>query len=137
MPIERAFIALDAAVRDIPAEKAAGHGIPANMIAGFRNVLARTYDDGGLVVGGATGALVERLLMWRLFDKSRLVLLVATIGISQLILLLVLGGPLKPDPQRLAADGYPQPFDGRWRVGSAVLTSSVSVVLAVSNRVLW
>ena len=45
MPIERAFIALDAAVRDIPAEKAAGHGIPANMIAGFRNVLARTYDD--------------------------------------------------------------------------------------------
>ena len=50
-----------------------------------------------LALGAGTGALVERLLMWRLFDRSRLVLLVATIGISQLILLLVLAGPLKPD----------------------------------------
>ncbi len=77
-----------------------------------------------LALGAGTGALVERLLMWRLFDRSRLVLMVATIGISQLILLLVLAGPLKPDAQRLSADGYPQPFSGRWEIGSAVLTSS-------------
>lgn len=43
--IERAFMALDAAVRDIPAETLAAHNIPANVIAGFRNVLAHTYDD--------------------------------------------------------------------------------------------
>jgi uncharacterized protein with HEPN domain len=43
--IERAFMALDAAVRDVPAELLATHGIPANLITGFRNVLAHTYDD--------------------------------------------------------------------------------------------
>ena len=43
--IERAFMALDAAVRDVPAELLGAHGIPANLIAGFRNVLAHTYDD--------------------------------------------------------------------------------------------
>jgi uncharacterized protein with HEPN domain len=43
--IERAFIAIDAAIRDIPADVLAVHGIPAKMIAGFRNALAHTYDD--------------------------------------------------------------------------------------------
>jgi len=43
--IERAFMAIDAAVRDIPADVLAAHGIPAKMIAGFRNALAHTYDD--------------------------------------------------------------------------------------------
>ncbi len=43
--IERAFMALDAAVRDIPAELLEAHGVRANLVAGFRNVLAHTYDD--------------------------------------------------------------------------------------------
>lgn len=43
--IERAFMALDAAIRDIPDDVLAAHSIPAKMIAGFRNVLAHTYDD--------------------------------------------------------------------------------------------
>ena len=38
--IERAFIAIDAAIHDIPAGVLATHGIPAKMIAGFRNALA-------------------------------------------------------------------------------------------------
>lgn len=88
-----------------------------------------------LVLGAATGAAVERLLGWRLFDKSRLVLLVATIGISQLILLLVLAGPLKADPTRLAADGYPQPFDWRWNVGSAVVTSSQILTILIAPAI--
>ncbi|MDQ2648200.1 MAG: branched-chain amino acid ABC transporter permease/ATP-binding protein [Actinomycetota bacterium] len=88
-----------------------------------------------LVLGAATGALVERLLMWRLFQASRLALLVATIGISQLILLLVLAGPLKPDAQRLAMEGYPQPFDTRWEVGSAVVTSSQLLTILVAPAI--
>jgi ABC-type branched-subunit amino acid transport system ATPase component/ABC-type branched-subunit amino acid transport system permease subunit len=88
-----------------------------------------------LVIGVATGALVERLLMWRLFQASRLVLLVATIGISQLILLAVVAGPLKPDAQRLAAEGYPQPFDTRWEVGTAVLTSSQILTIVVAPAI--
>lgn len=43
--IERAFIAIDSSIRDVPAELLAQHGIPAGMIAGFRNALAHTYDD--------------------------------------------------------------------------------------------
>lgn len=43
--IERAFIVIDASIRDIPAERLSAHGIPAGMIAGFRNALAHTYDD--------------------------------------------------------------------------------------------
>lgn len=38
-------MALDVAIRDIPAETLARHAVPARMIAGFRNMLAHTYDD--------------------------------------------------------------------------------------------
>ena len=43
--IERAFIALAAAMRDIPEPIIARHRLPATLIAGFRNALAHTYDD--------------------------------------------------------------------------------------------
>lgn len=43
--IERAFIAIDAALRDISPDVLARFGIPVRMIAGFRNTLAHTYDD--------------------------------------------------------------------------------------------
>src|ERR1700743_3571412 len=43
--IERAFIAIDSCIKDIPADMLARHGVPAGMIAGFRNALAHTYDD--------------------------------------------------------------------------------------------
>jgi uncharacterized protein with HEPN domain len=43
--IERAFIAIASSFRDIPADLLTAHGIPAGMIAGFRNALAHTYDD--------------------------------------------------------------------------------------------
>src|SRR4051794_964726 len=93
-----------------------------------------------LVFGTAVGAGVERLLGWRLFDKSRLVLVVATIGISQVILLFLLVGPLKVDPGRLAAEGYPQPFDFHWTIGSAILTSSQILTIIVAPAIavgLW
>lgn len=85
-----------------------------------------------LLLGVAASAAIERLLMWRLFTGSRLALLVATIGISQLILLLVLAGPLEPDAGRLTVEGYPQPFDARWELGSAVLTSSQLLTIIVA-----
>ncbi len=43
--VERAFIAIDSAIRDIPAALLESHGVPAKLIAGFRNLLAHTYDD--------------------------------------------------------------------------------------------
>ena len=43
--IERAFIALAAAMRDVPEAIIAEHQLPASLIAGFRNALAHTYED--------------------------------------------------------------------------------------------
>ncbi len=43
--VERAFIAIDSSIKDVPADLLTRHGIPAGMIAGFRNALAHTYDD--------------------------------------------------------------------------------------------
>jgi uncharacterized protein with HEPN domain len=43
--IERAFISLAAAMRDIPEAIIAEHRLPATLIAGFRNALAHTYED--------------------------------------------------------------------------------------------
>lgn len=43
--IERAFMMIDAAIRDLPTDLVADHKIPANLIAGFRNALAHTYDN--------------------------------------------------------------------------------------------
>jgi len=43
--IERAFIAIDSSLKDIPETLLSSHDIPVGMIAGFRNALAHTYDD--------------------------------------------------------------------------------------------
>jgi uncharacterized protein with HEPN domain len=43
--VERAFIALAAAMRDIPEDVVSAHQLPAAQIAGFRNALSHTYDD--------------------------------------------------------------------------------------------
>lgn len=88
-----------------------------------------------LAVGGLTGAAIERLLGWRLFERSRLTLLVATIGVSQLVLLATLNGPLKPDSALLAVKGYPEPFTLRWTVGSFVLSSSQVTTLVIGPLV--
>ncbi len=38
-------MALDAAMRDIPHDLKQRHAIPIGKIAGFRNILAHSYDD--------------------------------------------------------------------------------------------
>jgi ABC-type branched-subunit amino acid transport system ATPase component/ABC-type branched-subunit amino acid transport system permease subunit len=84
-----------------------------------------------MAFGGLTGAGIERLLGWRLFSKSRLTLLVATIGVSQLALMATITGPLAHNTARLATDGYPEPFSLRWTIGSFVLSSSQVTTLVV------
>jgi uncharacterized protein with HEPN domain len=43
--IERAFIAIDAALRDVPPAMLGAANVPIKLISGFRNLLAHTYDD--------------------------------------------------------------------------------------------
>ena len=43
--VERAFICIDAAVRDISVDLTDKHALPMRFIAGFRNRLAHSYED--------------------------------------------------------------------------------------------
>ena len=84
-----------------------------------------------VVVGGLTGAAIERLLGWRLFEKSRLALMVATIGVAQLILLAIIKGPFHVDPGRLTRKGFPEPFKLHWHFEGVTLTGSHVTTLIV------
>lgn len=78
-----------------------------------------------LVVGGATGAVVELAVVRRLFRAPRLILLVATIGVAQLLFVLQL---LLPGVDRAAR--YPTPLNQALKVGSLVLGSEHFMVVA-------
>jgi ABC-type branched-subunit amino acid transport system ATPase component/ABC-type branched-subunit amino acid transport system permease subunit len=79
-----------------------------------------------LVIGAALGAAVELLVVRRLFRSPRLVLLVATIGVAQL---LFVGQLLLPGVEHSAP--YPSPLDRRLEVGGVVLGSPHFMVLAL------
>ena len=86
-----------------------------------------------LAVSAAIAVAIERTVVQRLFGAPRLVLLLATIGVAQLLLVLTITGPLAVDGGALAAaGGYPVPFTLDINVGSLVLTSSQLVTLVLA-----
>ena len=78
-----------------------------------------------LVLGGLIGAAVELLVVRRLFKAPRLILLVATIGVAQLMFAFQL---VLPDINHAAR--YPSPIPGSFTVGNLVLRSEHFMVLA-------
>jgi ABC-type branched-subunit amino acid transport system ATPase component/ABC-type branched-subunit amino acid transport system permease subunit len=78
-----------------------------------------------LLLGGAIGAIVELTIVRRLFRAPRLVLLVATIGVSQLLLVCQL---FLPDVHHIAQ--YPSPLHRTMHVGSLLLLSQHFMVIA-------
>jgi ABC-type branched-subunit amino acid transport system ATPase component/ABC-type branched-subunit amino acid transport system permease subunit len=78
-----------------------------------------------LVLGAALGAVVELGVVRRLFKAPRLILLVATIGVSQLIFVLQL---ILPGVEKTAR--YPSPLDRQLEIGTLVLRSEHFMVLA-------
>lgn len=81
-----------------------------------------------LVVGGLVGAVVELGIVRRLFDAPRLVLLVATIGVSQLLLV---AEALLPDVDA-SARRYPTPFDVRLDIGDVHLNGAHLFLIVVA-----
>jgi ABC-type branched-subunit amino acid transport system ATPase component/ABC-type branched-subunit amino acid transport system permease subunit len=84
----------------------------------------------GLVVGIAYGAVVELVVIRRLFTAPRVIVLVATIGIAQLSLAILLGFPEIDEP----GARFPVPIGGfrEWadiRVGGPQLTILIVVPL--------
>ncbi len=80
---------------------------------------------------GALGGLIELTVVRRLFDSPRLVLVVATIAISQLLLFVSLQRSVQANQIDLVANGFPVPFDVQFRIGSLLLRGADVAILLV------
>jgi ABC-type branched-subunit amino acid transport system ATPase component/ABC-type branched-subunit amino acid transport system permease subunit len=78
-----------------------------------------------LVIGGAVGAAVELGVIRRLFNAPRLIVLVATIGVAQL---LFFAQAILPGVENLSR--YPSPIDRTIELGNLLLRSEHFMVLA-------
>ncbi len=77
-----------------------------------------------IAIGAALGGLTELLVVRRLFHQPRLLLFVATIGISQVILLLQLQLPVIE-----VNEPFPTPFTSIWELGPLSVRGEQLVVL--------
>lgn len=77
-------------------------------------------------IGGAVGAVVELTVVRRLFNAPRLILLVATIGVSQV---LFFAQAALPGVESFAR--YPSPLDWTLRMGDLLLRSEHFMIIAV------
>lgn len=84
-----------------------------------------------VAVGIGTGALIELGIVRRLFSSPRLVLVVATIAVSQLFLFASLQRSLRADQEELVLDGFPVPFDVSWTIGGVVLRGGEVAILLI------
>ena len=87
--------------------------------------------------GGLVGAIIERLVVQRLFESTRLALLVATVGVTQIAFFLTAwkSSPFKIDGTRLAEHGYPVPLHFSWTIGRVALSSSQVLTLILAPAV--
>lgn len=85
-----------------------------------------------IAVGAGLGAVIELGVVRRLFNAPRLVLVVATIAISQLFLFGSLQRGLNADQEKLVVEGFPVPFDVAWKVfGVTLRGGDVAIILIV------
>jgi ABC-type branched-subunit amino acid transport system permease subunit/ABC-type branched-subunit amino acid transport system ATPase component len=77
-----------------------------------------------IIAGGALGAAIELLVVRRLFDQPRLLLFVATLGVSQVILLLMFRLP-----EITQAVSFPAAIDHRWTVAGVNVRGDQLMVL--------
>jgi ABC-type branched-subunit amino acid transport system ATPase component/ABC-type branched-subunit amino acid transport system permease subunit len=80
-----------------------------------------------VIVGGAIGWLVDRVVIRRLFNAPRVIVFVATIGVAQL---LVFGQAVLPRPSHIT--GFPTPSASSWTVfGVDVQGAHVAILIVV------
>jgi ABC-type branched-subunit amino acid transport system ATPase component/ABC-type branched-subunit amino acid transport system permease subunit len=82
----------------------------------------------GLLVGMVFSAIVELVVIRRLFRAPRVIVLVATIGVSQLALAIV---SALPDIEEVT-QGYPQAIGSSWEVRSVQVKGAQVLVLVVA-----
>jgi len=82
-----------------------------------------------IAVGAVTGVLCDLLVFRRLVGRSRTTLLIASLGVSQLLLACTYFEWLGPDRVELSSRGYPIPFQASVRVDALVLRGHHLLVL--------
>lgn len=85
-----------------------------------------------LLLAAGLGALTEVAVIRRLADAPRLVVLVATIGVAQILLVINI---VIPREGELASSQFPVPFDWSFRVGSYFVSPGQVAILLVSPLV--
>jgi ABC-type branched-subunit amino acid transport system ATPase component/ABC-type branched-subunit amino acid transport system permease subunit len=81
----------------------------------------------GLLAGATLGATAELIVVRRLFTAPRVILLVATIGLSQVALAITISLP-KADVLRPV---FPQPIGGSMRIGDVALSGAAQTIIIV------
>lgn len=88
-----------------------------------------------VALGGVLGALVELAIIRRLFEAPRLVLVVATLAVSQIFYFAALQRSLQADQGKIVTQGFPAPFEVEWTIGSLVLRGGHVAILALAPLV--
>ena len=84
-----------------------------------------------IALGVLIGVASEMLIIRRLAGRSRVFLLIATIGLSQVLYALTFYTWLGPDRDRLHFQGFPMPFDAHVDVGALTLRGHHLLTLVV------
>jgi ABC-type branched-subunit amino acid transport system ATPase component/ABC-type branched-subunit amino acid transport system permease subunit len=96
---------------------------------------------GGIALAAGVAALVELVVVRPLFDAPRLALMVATIGVAQLLYAVSFLKQLRPDALRLVQEGYPTPIDWKVTIGGQVVGGAEFMILicvpAAALALIW
>src|SRR5207249_4029817 len=86
-----------------------------------------------VILGAGTGLVVERFVIrpLRAKTKSTELLLLASIGVSQLLLALVFIPALRPNNNELTNRGYPLPFKAHVSVGGVILNADTLMIVVL------
>ena len=79
-----------------------------------------------LLIGAALGATIELVVVRRLFTAPRVILFVATLGVSQLLLLFQ-----SLLPRLDSFEPFPTPLDANWEIGGVFVRSAHVMVLVI------
>jgi len=82
-----------------------------------------------VALGAGIGGLSEFLIIRRLRKQGRLKLLIATVGLSQVLLALTFFDALGPDTFKLSAEGFPVPINAQFQVGALTLRGQHIMIL--------
>lgn len=84
-----------------------------------------------LVAGVALAVLIELTVVRRLFRAPRLVLMVGSIFLAQLLLVPRLIEAINPEQQKIVLEGYPTPFKASFEIGSLVVNAPDLLIVSV------